>query len=260
MLGVVDYWNGIPTALRELGFEVYVTRVSNLHSTEERGAQLAEAIKDILQTSGAEKVNIIGHSHGGLDARLVAGEHPEWVASVTSVATPHQGALVADKVLDGCGPISTATTMALGAFGKIMAMLSGDDHEQDASESLKSLSTKHMKLFNQLYPQGLPREYCGEGEPVANGIRFYSWGGVQVRTNWLDFTDYGFSITALLDDRETDGLVERCSNHFGKVIRDDYHHNHLDLVNGMWGLVNNTEENPVDIFIQHARRLVADGV
>lgn len=259
MLGVVDYWNGIPDALREAGVKVYVTHVSKLNSTEERGQQLANQVLEILKDSGAKKVNIIGHSHGGLDARFVAGEHPDWVASVTSVGTPHLGAPLADDLLDDTKTLSATATAALSAFGKIMAAVCGDGHEQDVRASLGSLGTKSLQDFNQRYPQGLPKRHCGQGEPVVNGIRYYSWGGIKVRTSWLDFTDYLFSVTALADDRETDGLVERCSSHLGKVIRDDYRHNHLDLVNGLWGLVGD-DTNPVELFIQHARRLAADGV
>jgi triacylglycerol lipase len=41
-------------------------------------------------------VNLIGHSHGGLDVRYVAAVRPDLVASVTSVGTPHKGADLAD--------------------------------------------------------------------------------------------------------------------------------------------------------------------
>ena len=34
-----------------------------------------------------------------------------------------------------------------------------------------------------------------------------------------------------------DGLVEQCSAHFGRVLRNDYRHNHLDEVNLLFGLV-----------------------
>lgn len=80
-----------------------------------------------------------------------------------------------------------------------------------------------------------------------------------MRTNAFDPTDYFLSITALADEGETDGLVERCSSHFGKVIRDDYRHNHLDLVNGLWGLVGD-DKHPITIFVEHAQRLAADGL
>jgi len=260
VLMAVDYWNGIPEALRAKGIEVYVTRVSKLDSTQVRGEQLVAQIKDILTTTGAEKVNLIGHSHGGLDARYVAGEYPHLVASVTSIATPHQGALLADALVGDAGIISMSSTTMLNAFGSILNFLSGDDHIQDAEASLQSFTVEAMKAFNQRYPYGVPADYCGDGKAIENGIRYYSWGGIEVWTSSLDFTDYLFYLTSFADDRPSDGLVERCSSHFGKVIRDDYRHNHLDLVNGMWGQVGAYDMNPIDIFIEHARRLETDGV
>ena len=35
-----------------------------------------------------------------------------------------------------------------------------------------------------------------------------------------------------------DGLVGRCSSHFGDVIYDRYRHNHLDEVNQLFGFTN----------------------
>jgi triacylglycerol lipase len=260
MLGAVEYWNGIPDALRKRGLDIYVAQVSKLHSTAVRGEQLAAQVEEILTLSGAQKVNIIGHSHGGLDARYVAANYAPWVASVTSVGTPHQGALLADLLIGKKGFLKASATTMLNAFGKLLALLSGDDYPQDAEASLKSFTTESLMEFNQLYPAGLPTTYCGEGPEIDNGIRYYSWGGKKVWTSYLDFTDYVFAITALADDRETDGLVERCSSHLGKVIRDDYGHNHVDLINGMWGLVGNDDINPIEIFIEHALRLQNDGL
>jgi len=259
MVGAGEYWNGIPKELRAYGVPVYTACVSKLNSTEVRGEQLAAQIKDILKQSGAKKVNLIGHSHGGLDSRYVAGLYGEWIASVTTVATPHQGALLADKLLEGDGFLTGSATLMLNAFGKLLAYLSKDPHEQNARDSLASLTTKSLASFNKRFPLGLPTTRCGQGPAMEGGIRFYSWSGIKVRTALFDPTDYLFTVTALADPRDTDGLVERCSSHFGKVIKDDYAHNHLDLVGGMWGLVGD-DKHPKDIFVEHARRLAADGV
>ena len=64
-------------------------------------AQLKEEIDAILAETGAEKVNLIAHSKGGLDAKWMI-EHldmAEKVASLTTLCTPHQGSPVASFVL-----------------------------------------------------------------------------------------------------------------------------------------------------------------
>lgn len=87
----VDYFYGIPDALRQGGAKVYVAQVSAANSTEVRGEQLLAQVKNILAITGAAKVNPVGHSHGGPTARYVAGVAPGKIASVTSVGGVNRG-------------------------------------------------------------------------------------------------------------------------------------------------------------------------
>lgn len=90
-VGPVDYFYGIASALRSGGADVYVTSVSAANSTEVRGEQLLVQVKQILAATGAAKVNLIGHSHGGPTARYVASVRPDLVASVSSVGGVNKG-------------------------------------------------------------------------------------------------------------------------------------------------------------------------
>src|SRR5262245_14390617 len=72
LFGVVDYFYGIESALESGGATVYVTHVPAFDATEARGEELLAEVEDIVARSGAKKVNLIGHSHGGLDVRYVA--------------------------------------------------------------------------------------------------------------------------------------------------------------------------------------------
>src|SRR4029450_543460 len=96
LFGVVGYWYGPPFALTSGGAQVFVTTVSQLNSTQARGEQLLAQVQQIVAITGKPKVNLIGHSHGGLDVRYVAAVRPDLVASVTSVGSPHKGADLAD--------------------------------------------------------------------------------------------------------------------------------------------------------------------
>lgn len=106
----VDYWYGIPSALRADGAEVYVTQVSAANSTEVRGEQLLIQVKQILAATGATKVNLIGHSHGGPTIRYVASGRPDLVASVTSVGGVNKGSVVADVLL-GVAPLGSLSNL-----------------------------------------------------------------------------------------------------------------------------------------------------
>ena len=258
LFGVYEYWYGIPGALRDKGATVYVTEVSQFNSTEVRGEQLIDQIETITAITGKPKVNLIGHSHGGLDVRYVAAVRPDLVASVTSVGTPHKGADLADYLADNLeGGSFTEGVLAYFAnsLGTVLALLSGSSNPQDAIAALGSLTSDGTAAFNAAYPQGVPGSACGEGAAVVNGIRYYSWGGTGVLTNVLDVSDAALGLSSLFYGEANDGLVGRCSSHLGDVIRDDYYQNHLDEVNQVLGLVSIFETNPVTLFKNHANRL-----
>lgn len=89
----LDYFYGIPQALRNQGVQVFVARVSPSNSSEVRGEQLRLYVQSVLAYTGAQKVNLIGHSHGGPTARYVASVSPEMVATVTSVCGVNWGSV-----------------------------------------------------------------------------------------------------------------------------------------------------------------------
>ncbi|MWK60220.1 alpha/beta fold hydrolase [Pseudomonas otitidis] len=261
----VDYWYGIPSALRRDGASVYVTEVSQLNTSEARGEELLEQVEEIVAISGKPKVNLIGHSHGGPTIRYVAGVRPDLIASATSVGGPHKGSATAD-FLRQIPPGSTGEAVLAGivnGLGSLINFLSGSrsTQPQNALGSLESLNSQGAARFNAKFPQGIPTTACGEGAYQVNGVRYYSWSGTSPMTNLLDISDGLLAATALTFKGEaTDGLVGRCSSHLGKVVRDNYRMNHLDEVNQTFGLVSLFETDPVTVYRQHANRLKNDGL
>lgn len=258
LFGVVDYWPGIVTALESGGAEVFVTEVSQFNQSEARGAQLLAQVEEIVAITGEAKVHIIGHSHGGFDARYVAAMRPDLVASVTTVGTPHQGAELADFVRDVVDEGSLGETVlagVAGGLGTLLALLSGTSNPQDPVAALESLTSDGAAAFNAAYPQGLPAQVCGQGPELVGGVRYFSWSGTRSLTNVLDVSDPLMGMTSLVYGEDNDGLVGRCSSHLGKVIRDDYQQNHLDEVNLLFGLVHWWSVDPKTLYRQHANRL-----
>ncbi|MCL1808208.1 MAG: triacylglycerol lipase [Clostridiales bacterium] len=97
-----NYWGRIPKELEANGATCYYGNQKSSAPVEECGAQLAECIQRIVLESGCEKLNIIAHSKGGLDSRyaiscLGAGDY---VASLTTVCTPHFGCNHVRKILE----------------------------------------------------------------------------------------------------------------------------------------------------------------
>ncbi|GGC92689.1 triacylglycerol lipase [Halopseudomonas salina] len=259
LLGV-NYWYGIPSALRSGGASVYSTTVSQLDTSEKRGEQLLAQVEDIVAITGKRKVNLIGHSHGGPTIRYVAAVRPDLVASVTSVGAPHKGSKAADfirNVPEGSAGEAMLAGIVNG-LGSLINFLSGSNTSspQNALGTLESLNSVGAARFNARFPQGLPTSACGQGAYSVNGVRYYSWGGTSPLTNVFDVSDALLGATSLTFGFEAnDGLVGRCSSHLGMVIRDNYRMNHLDEVNQMFGLTSIFETNPVSVYRQHANRL-----
>ncbi|WP_120997780.1 triacylglycerol lipase [Stutzerimonas urumqiensis] len=263
MLGI-DYWYGIPQALRRGGAQVYVTEVSQLNTSEVRGEELLAQVEEIVAISGKPKVNLIGHSHGGPTVRYVAAVRPDLVASVTSVGAPHKGSDVADlirRIPEGSAEEAIVAGL-VNAMGSLINFLSGSRSStpQNSLGSLESLNSEGAARFNARFPQGLPTSACGEGAYKVNGVRYYSWSGTSPMTNPLDISDALTGAGALAFDEANDGLVGRCSSHLGMVIRDNYRMNHLDEVNQTFGLTSLFETDPVTVYRQHANRLKNAGL
>lgn len=263
-IGPIDYWYGIPSDLQSNGAKVFVTAQTVADSSEARGEQLLAQVREIQAITGAAKVNLIGHSHGGQSVRYVAGVAPELVASVTGVSTATKGSPVADVVkgiAEFVGPGGADIIAgAVNAIAWLIDFGDGTANQQDSLAAMNSLTTSGATAFNQTFPGGVPATACGSGAAVANGVRYYSWGGTSHLTSVIDPSDWSMAATGLLISGANDGLVPKCSNHLGTVIRDNYNMNHLDTVNQVLGLVSIFETNPKAVFRQQANRLKLAGL
>jgi len=84
--------------------QAFASEVNPFQSSEYRGLQLADEIEGYMATVGAEGVNIVGHSQGGMDARKAAKllydrKGYQVVKSLISLSSPHRGSSVAGNVL-----------------------------------------------------------------------------------------------------------------------------------------------------------------
>lgn len=280
MLGFVrlvlyPYWYGIIPALRRGGARVIAVQVSPVNSNEVRGEELLLQIQSILRETGADKVNLIGHSQGSLTARYAAAKRPDLVASVTSVAGPNHGSELADYLHRHYPPESAKGRLLSGVLGVVawlMGLLETGHHVRkwpvDVHASHNSLTSAGVALFNQRYPQGLPETWGGQGAEEVNGVRYYSWSGTLQpgRTdrggNLFDGSNRScrlFARTFVREAGHCDGMVGRYSSHLGTVIGDDFPLDHFDIVNQSLGLVGKGAD-PVRLFVEHAQRLKAAGL
>ena len=111
VLDMFHYFRGIRTMLVKHGFSVYHSSVPWADSVNERATQLRKNVRNVLEQTGVEKVNIIAHSMGGLDARHMLfndrnkGRIHEKIASLTTIGTPHHGTSFADEGISEHGEL-----------------------------------------------------------------------------------------------------------------------------------------------------------
>lgn len=271
LFGVIDYFNGIPGELMKGGSNVYTTKTSAVNNSEVRGEQLLQQVKTIAAISGQSKVNLFGHSQGGIDIRYVAGVAPKYVASVTAVSSPEQGSKTADFVKrtlepnnNSGEPLNISTQLVSGVFNLIGGFTdigSGISfkqiQQQDGWKALIALSTDGAANFNAKFPAAMPTSYCGQpASTKVNGISYYSFSGVGQLTSALDPSDYLLAATGVpFTGDANDGLVSACSSRLGYVIRDNYKMNHLDSADQVLGLTAWGESEPKSVYRTQVNRL-----
>jgi triacylglycerol lipase len=101
-----EYFRGVRTHLERLGNEVFVVRLPGRAGIARRAESLAEQVARLP----AERVNLVAHSMGGLDARYAISRLglSSRVASLTTIGTPHRGTPLAD----GLGPLLSRVGVA----------------------------------------------------------------------------------------------------------------------------------------------------
>jgi len=145
----LKYWGRIPEALRQQGANVYISHQDSWGSIESNALQLREELFRILKEAQTDKVNIIAHSKGGLDSRLLAAlpDCTDHIASITTMATPHHGARTINWVANAPTLLKLLVSLPID----IALILLGDDNPSFV-RVCQELNTEEMTEFNQRYP------------------------------------------------------------------------------------------------------------
>jgi triacylglycerol esterase/lipase EstA (alpha/beta hydrolase family) len=159
-IGPLNYWMDIPDILKQNGFEVFVVQDKAVATIEERAQELKDQI--VAQYPDPRvKVNLLGHSMGGLDIRsmITSLGMGDRVASATTMGTPHHGSSVADIVF-GITP-----SLSFGAVNAVFQLFGFD------LTGGKQLTTVYCEqVFNPSTPDD-PRvayfSWTGEAAPLG---------------------------------------------------------------------------------------------
>ena len=258
ILNLIEYFWGVKAELEEAGYDVYVTVVDPINSTYERASQLIPQLEEIFKETGARKLNLIGHSQGGLDCRAVVSQYGwgDRIASVTTIATPHRGSPMADLAAGAYDLTQIGQDVAEAAVD-IYGWLLGREGDQDLGPIVHHLTDEYMiDVFNPENPIDPRVAYfswnghtCGAIEPDCSD----EWDG-EIVSPFLAPT---YRALQLMGEPNNDGLVTLDSAMWGEFLG-ELPGDHLDEVgllfgSGMRGL------HHLDFFLSEAERLFEAG-
>lgn len=189
------YWGRIPRVLAENGVENIFYGSTEAWGTVKHNAEmLAKRIEEILAETGAEKVNIITHSKGGLDARCAVSSFNLGgkVASLSTVSTPHHGS----KFIDFYCVFPRFLRKFIAFFPNLWFRIFGDK-KPDFYKVTQELTTKYSKQFN-------------EENPDAEDVYYQSFGSVMEHF-YSDFFLMLPYLVVKIFDGENDGVVSSAS-------------------------------------------------
>lgn len=199
----IGYFVGIDRAIVERGQRVMITHVHPTGSIARRASQLKEAILRQLDAWGPpeQKLLIVAHSMGGLDARYMITKlgMADRVAALATISTPHRGSPYADWCARNLGK-------RLGMF-RLMKLLRLD------VDGVMDLTIERCRRFN-------------EEVPDAPGVRYFS---ISASRPWHRVPAFAMQAHKVVYDAEgdNDSLVSVKSaiwgEHLGTWPADHWH-------------------------------------
>lgn len=168
----LNYWGRVPQTLETNGATIYYGNHQSAASVADCGRELAERIQYIVETTGCEKVNIIAHSKGGLDSRYALAKLgvSQYVASLTTINTPHRGCEFADYLLQKIPDrekqvVANTYNLALSKLG---------DPNPDFIAAVTDLTASACRAFNAevFDAEGVYYQSVGSKLNVAKSGRF----------------------------------------------------------------------------------------
>jgi triacylglycerol lipase len=201
ILGIVDYWWGIPEALKDEGAKVYITSVNGMDSTRNKAVSFKNQFLQIKAATGAAKLNIIAHSHGTIytrDAISNLGISP-YVASYTSIAGPHRGSAIADVII---GIVPDSLEWLVGdTLDFVYAWIFGDDNPNSLENGYNLTRPYMQNTFNP-------------NTPNKAGVYYQSWAA-KAKTSCPNLFLEPTWLVLLAYEGANDGLVSVNSAKWG---------------------------------------------
>ena len=193
------YWGRIPTALSGMGVKVFYGQQDCWARVQENAKTIKARIRQILDETGAEKVNIIAHSKGGLEARMAASSlgMGNRIASITTIGTPHRGSKTIDRLLKAPDSLFNVASFAVNNWIGLIG-----DTKPDFYAVCRDFSTEYAGRFNA-------------ENPDVPGVYYQSFAGV-MKTPLSDIHLSTANWVVNMIEGANDGLVSVASAKWGE--------------------------------------------
>ena len=186
----VEYFRGVAARLARAGVDVTVARLPMLGGVPERARELAR----LLEALPHDRLTLVAHSMGGLDARWALAEGDaaaKKIESLITIGTPHRGTPIAD--LFARAPVGVARAV-LGRVGL-------------PSAAVDWLTTTRAERFNREVPDVAGVRYASIVTATADRARVHPL--LRVSHAYLGRVSAGAA---------SDGLVPEASQRWGNVV------------------------------------------
>lgn len=197
-LRIINAFGQIGKELQKEGYKVFIADNDGFGSIENNAEQLKAFINKVLEETNSEKVNIIAHSKGGLDAKYMITKlyMEDKIASLTTLCTPHKGSVIASKIWELPMPIKKICAFWIDMF---YCLFLGDKHPDSmrACEQLRAVDVSEDTL------QFSYKVYC----------QSYSTGISEIKDCFI--MALPMMIQHHYEINDNDGVVSEESSHFG---------------------------------------------
>ncbi|MCB1177512.1 MAG: lipase [Leptospiraceae bacterium] len=164
---ILRYWGGMDEYLKSQGAKVISPGSTAAASIATRANQTAPQIINFMNSVGASKVHLLGHSQGGILVRYLAKVTPSLqgkISTVTTLNAVHRGTPVADIAL---GVIPNWLEPFVGTIVNFFLGLIYSDNQQDVIAMTTSLTTKTLASYNQTVTNNPSVKYYSYGSKMT---------------------------------------------------------------------------------------------
>lgn len=204
---ILNYWGRIPAELEKNGATIYYGEQQSALSIAQSSEELAKKIEEIVTRTGCGKLNIIAHSKGGLDSRYAISKLgcDKYVATLTTINTPHRGCIFAEYLLGACPP--RIKNFIEKTYNKMFYALG--DNSPDFMSAVKCLTNSYCEQFN--------KEVLDSPD-----VMYQSYGSKAVRIRGTRFPlNFSYPVVKKFDGAN-DGLVALDSAPWGEKFTPIY--------------------------------------